>query len=53
MTDLRIDRLGLLVDQLDRARELAQARLEGVASPASSSQRDAARLQAGERATQR
>jgi hypothetical protein len=36
MADLRIDRLGLLVDQLDRARELAQARLEGVASPASS-----------------
>jgi hypothetical protein len=29
------DRLGLLLDQLDRARQLAQARLEGLASPPS------------------
>lgn len=35
MENVRTDRLGLLVDQLDRARELAQARLEGLASPAS------------------
>jgi len=35
MESLRTDRLGLLVDQLDRARELAHARLEGLASPAS------------------
>jgi hypothetical protein len=35
MEKLRTDRLGLLLDQLDRARELAQARLEGLASPAS------------------
>ncbi len=35
MANLRTDRLGLLVDQLDCARELAQARLEGLASPAS------------------
>jgi hypothetical protein len=35
MKDLRTDRLGLLLDQLDRARQLAHARLEGLASPAS------------------
>ena len=35
MHDLRTDRLGLLLDQLDRARELAHARLEGLTSPAS------------------
>lgn len=35
MQDLRTDRLGLLLDQLDRAREIAHARLEGLASPAS------------------
>jgi DinB superfamily len=35
MGNPRTDRLGLLVDQLDSARELAQARLEGLASPAS------------------
>jgi hypothetical protein len=31
----RTDRLGLLLDQFDRAREIAQARLDGLASPAS------------------
>src|SRR5574341_110607 len=35
MQDLPTDRLGLLLDQLDRAREIAHARLEGLASPAS------------------
>jgi hypothetical protein len=35
MHDLRTDRLGLLLDQLDRAREIARARLEGLTSPAS------------------
>ena len=35
MENLRTDRLGLLLDQLDRARELAEARLEGLDSPAS------------------
>jgi DinB superfamily len=35
MENLRTDRLGLLLDQLDGARELAQTRLEGLASPAS------------------
>jgi hypothetical protein len=35
MEDFRTDRLGMLLDQLDRAREIAQARLEGLASPAS------------------
>jgi hypothetical protein len=35
MEDLRADRLSPLLEQLDRARELAQARLEGLASPAS------------------
>jgi hypothetical protein len=34
-TDHRTDRLGVLLDQLDRAREIAKARLDGVASPAS------------------
>jgi len=34
-TDPRTDRLGVLLDQLDFAREIAQARLGGVASPAS------------------
>jgi DinB superfamily len=34
-TDPRTDRLGVLLDQLDRAREIAQARLDGLASPAS------------------
>ncbi|MDF2744630.1 MAG: hypothetical protein K0S88_6008, partial [Actinomycetia bacterium] len=34
-TDHRTDRLGVLLDQLDRAREIAQARLDGLASPAS------------------
>jgi hypothetical protein len=34
-TDPRTDRLGVLLDQFDRAREIAQARLEGLASPAS------------------
>jgi hypothetical protein len=29
------DRLGLLLDQFDRAREIAQARLVGMVSPAS------------------
>jgi DinB superfamily len=33
--NIRTDRLGLLLDQLDRAREIAQARLEGLVSPAS------------------
>ena len=35
MHDLRTDRLGLFLDQLDRAREIAHARLEGLTSPAS------------------
>jgi len=35
MKDHRTDRLGLLLDQLDRAREIAQARLDGLVSPAS------------------
>jgi hypothetical protein len=35
MEQLRGDRLGPLLDQFDRARELAWARLEGLASPAS------------------
>ena len=35
MEDHRTDRLGVLLDQLDRAREMAQARLDGLASPAS------------------
>jgi DinB superfamily len=35
MEDHRTDRLGVLLDQLDRAREIAQARLDGLASPAS------------------
>jgi hypothetical protein len=34
-TDLRTDRLGLLLDQFDRAREIAKARLDGLTSPAS------------------
>jgi hypothetical protein len=34
-TDHRTDRLGVLLDQLDRAREIHQARLDGLASPAS------------------
>jgi hypothetical protein len=34
-TDLRTDRLGVLLDQLDFAREIAQARLGGLVSPAS------------------
>jgi hypothetical protein len=34
-TDHRTDRLGVLLDQLDCAREIAQARLDGLASPAS------------------
>jgi hypothetical protein len=34
-TDHRTDRLGVLLGQLDRAREIAQARLDGLASPAS------------------
>jgi hypothetical protein len=34
-TDPRTDRLGVLLDQFDRARETAQARLDGLASPAS------------------
>jgi hypothetical protein len=34
-TDPRTDRLGALLDQFDRAREVAQARLDGLASPAS------------------
>jgi hypothetical protein len=34
-TDPRTDRLGVLLDQLDFAREIAQARLDGLASPAS------------------
>jgi hypothetical protein len=34
-TDNRTDRLGVLLDQLDRAREIAKARLDGLASPAS------------------
>jgi DinB superfamily len=34
-TDPRTDRLGVLLDQLDTAREIAQARLDGLASPAS------------------
>jgi hypothetical protein len=34
MHDLRTGRLGLLLDQLDRAREFAHARLEGLTSPA-------------------
>src|SRR4029450_10659697 len=34
-TDPRTDRLGVLLDQLDHAREIAQARLDGLASPAS------------------
>jgi hypothetical protein len=35
MDDYRTDRLGVLLDQLDCAREIAQARLDGLASPAS------------------
>ena len=35
MDNPRTDRLGLLLGQFDRARELARARLEGLASPAS------------------
>jgi hypothetical protein len=35
MEDQRSDRLGPLLEQFDRARELARARLEGLASPAS------------------
>jgi DinB superfamily len=35
MEDHRTDRLGVLLDQFDRAREIAQARLDGLASPAS------------------
>jgi hypothetical protein len=35
MEDHRTDRLGVLLDQLDRSREIAQARLDGLASPAS------------------
>jgi DinB superfamily len=35
MEDHRTDRLGVLLDQLDFAREIAQARLDGLASPAS------------------
>jgi hypothetical protein len=35
MEDYRTDRLGVLLDQLDFAREIAQARLDGLASPAS------------------
>ena len=34
-TGQRTDRLGVLLDQLDFAREIAQARLHGLASPAS------------------
>jgi hypothetical protein len=34
-TDPRTDRLGVLLDQLDTARGIAQARLDGLASPAS------------------
>jgi DinB family protein len=34
-TDPRTDRLGVLLDQLDTAREIAQARLDGLVSPAS------------------
>jgi len=34
-TDPRTDRLGVLLDQLDFAREIAQAHLDGLASPAS------------------
>ena len=33
--DLRTDRLGVLLDQFDIARQIAQARLEGLVSPAS------------------
>src|SRR4029453_4004879 len=35
MEDHRPHRLGVLLDQLNRAREIAQARLDGLASPAS------------------
>jgi hypothetical protein len=35
LLDPKTDRLGLLLDQFDRAREIAQARLEGMVSPAS------------------
>jgi len=35
MEDHRTDRLGVLLNQLDFAREIAQARLDGLASPAS------------------
>jgi hypothetical protein len=35
MEDHRTDRLGVLLDQFDRAREIAQARLDGLVSPAS------------------
>jgi len=35
MEDHRTDRLGVLLDQLDFARRIAQARLDGLASPAS------------------
>jgi hypothetical protein len=35
MEDHRTDRLGVLLDQLDSAREIAQARLDGLVSPAS------------------
>ena len=34
-TELRTDRLGVLLDQLDFVREMAQARLGGLVSPAS------------------
>jgi hypothetical protein len=34
-TGHRTDRLGVLLDQFDRARQIAQARLDGLASPAS------------------
>ena len=34
-TDHRTDRVGVLLDQLDFAREIAQARLDGLVSPAS------------------
>src|SRR4029450_8073268 len=35
MEDHRTDRVGVLLDQLDSAREIAQARLDGLVSPAS------------------
>ena len=34
-TDPRTDRLGVMLDQFDFARQIAQARLGGLASPAS------------------